>query len=65
MRDAHRFAALLVDHPLVRHVALVAEDHLLHILVGVLKQKKKKISDFRKGHYLQGKHLPRLYSVTI
>lgn len=48
MRDAHRFAALLVDHPLVRHIALVAEDHLLHILVGVLKQKKKKKEeDFR------------------
>lgn len=28
-------------------------------------KKKKKISDFRKGHYSQGKHLPRLYSVTI
>ena len=31
-------APLLADHPLVLHVALVPQDHLLDVLVGVFLQ---------------------------
>lgn len=33
----HRFPAFLADHPLLLHVTLVAQDHLLHILIGMLQ----------------------------
>jgi len=38
-------APLLGDHPLVLHVALVAEDHPLHVLVGVLVDVAEPLGD--------------------
>lgn len=34
--STYRLSALLRDDSLLLHVALVAQDHLLHILIGVL-----------------------------
>ena len=38
-------AALLADHPLVLHVALVPQDHPLHVLVGVLVNVPEPLGD--------------------
>ena len=38
-------ASLLADHPLVLHVALVTQDHPLHVLIGVLVNVPEPLGD--------------------
>lgn len=42
-------ALLLGDDPLVVHITLVAEDHFVHILGGMLQHTPKKKSKFTQG----------------